>query len=91
MEEDEDDDCEISALVFDNGSGSIRAGFSGDDAPRVVFPTIVGRPRVNTGIKDTLPQDCFVGDEAQVKRGILNIKHPIESGIITNWDDMEKV
>jgi actin-related protein len=36
---------EISALVIDNGSGMVKAGFAGDDAPRAVFPTIVGRPR----------------------------------------------
>lgn len=30
-------------------------------------------------------------DEAQAKRGILNLKYPIEHGIVTNWDDMEKI
>jgi len=33
------------ALVVDNGSGMCKAGFSGDDAPRSVFPSIVGRPK----------------------------------------------
>ena len=38
-------DDEVSALVIDNGSGMVKAGFAGDDAPRAVFPSIVGRPR----------------------------------------------
>ena len=38
-------DDEIAALVVDNGSGMCKAGFAGDDAPRAVFPSIVGRPR----------------------------------------------
>ena len=38
----EDDAC---ALVIDNGSGMCKAGFAGDDAPRAVFPSLVGRPR----------------------------------------------
>merc|ERR1712080_348227 len=50
---------EVAALVIDNGSGMCKAGFAGDDAPRAVFPSIVGRPR--------------------------------HHGIITNWDDMEKI
>ena len=39
------DSDEIAALVIDNGSGMCKAGFGGDDAPRSVFPSIIGRPR----------------------------------------------
>ena len=38
-------DEDSAALVVDNGSGMCKAGFAGDDAPRAVFPSIVGRPR----------------------------------------------
>jgi actin, other eukaryote len=39
------DNEDIQALVIDNGSYTCKAGFAGDDAPRAVFPSIVGRPR----------------------------------------------
>lgn len=42
LSEMEDD---VASLVVDNGSGMCKAGFAGDDAPRAVFPSIVGRPR----------------------------------------------
>ena len=33
-----------TALVIDNGSHTLKAGFVGDDAPRAMFHSIVGRP-----------------------------------------------
>jgi actin len=85
------DDDEVQALVVDNGSGMVKAGFAGDDAPRAVFPSIVGRPRHQGVMVGATAKDAYVGDEAQAKRGILSLRYPIEHGIVTNWDDMEKI
>lgn len=36
-------------------------------------------------------KNAYVGDEAQAKRGVLTLKYPIDNGVVTNWDDMEKI
>jgi actin-related protein len=82
---------EQQAIVCDNGSGMVKAGFAGDDAPRSVFPSIVGRPKQEQAMLGAAKKEYYIGDDAQAKRGILLIRYPIEHGIVTNWEDMEKI
>merc|ERR1719183_3148948 len=84
-------DEECQAVVIDLGSGMIKAGFAGDDAPRAVFPAIVGRCKM-PGIMVGMDQkDAYCGDEAQSKRGVLTLKYPLCRGRVENWDDWEKL
>jgi actin-related protein len=75
------------------------AGFAGDDAPTVLFPSVVGRmgqadsglwwhPPSSTTDTDTL---VTVGDEAISLRKYHTLHYPIEHGIVTNWEDMEAI
>lgn len=82
---------DVQALVVDNGSGMCKAGFAGDDAPRAVFPSLVGRPRMPGIIVGMEKKEVYVGSEAQAKRGILSLRYPIDHGIVQHWDDMEKI
>ena len=36
-------------------------------------------------------KELYVGEEVQKKRGVLYLRYPIEHGIVTNWDDMERI
>jgi actin-related protein len=77
------------AVIIDNGSGFIKAGFAGDGTPRVVFPSVVGK-RLNPV---SAGQNTYVGYQAQsmARQGTFTISHPLENGNVTNWDDMEKI
>merc|ERR1711907_152930 len=85
-----DDEEEKPAIVVDNGSGMMKAGCSGEDAPKVTFSSVVGYPKQKTALVGT-DKDYYIGEEAQQKRGILILKYPLEHGIVQNWEDMEKV
>ncbi|CAF3197562.1 unnamed protein product [Rotaria sp. Silwood2] len=82
---------ELYPIIIDNGSGTIKAGFSVDEKPRVVFPTVIGRLHQAKSLPQTNNKDQYIGDEAIKTKEILYINYPIENGIITNWDDMEKI
>eukprot|EP00798_Chlamydomonas_sp_ICE-L_P008751 gene8751-33612_t len=77
-----------TCIVCDNGSGMVKAGFAGEDAPRSVFSSIIGKPRHAMAMLGMGQKEMYVGDEAQAKRGILSLSYPIAHGIVTNWDDM---
>mmetsp|Transcript_8853 Transcript_8853/g.29576 ORF Transcript_8853/g.29576 Transcript_8853/m.29576 type:complete len:388 (+) Transcript_8853:50-1213(+) len=78
-------------VVIDNGTGRIKAGYADDEAPRVVFPNVIGRPKQKGVMVGAGQSNAYYGDEAMGKRGILTLKYPIEHGVVSNWDDMEKI
>jgi actin len=82
---------EVQTLVIDNGSGMFKASVADDEAPRSVFPSIVGRPKDIQAMVGGPNKDTYVGDEACAKACIRILKHLIEYEIVTNWDDMEKI
>jgi len=81
----------IAPIVVDNGSGITKAGFAGDEAPKAIFPTVVGRPRLPGIIVGAEQKEVYVGEEAKSKDGILDLRYPIQKGVITNWEDMERI
>lgn len=78
------------AIVIDNGSGMMKAGVSGDDAPRVHFPSVIGIPKYGW-IHGANDKSFFIGEEAISKKGVLTLEYPVATGIIRNWDYMEKI
>ncbi|KAF8757719.1 Actin actin-like protein [Rhizoctonia solani] len=56
-----------------------------------IFPSVIGRPilRAEERLGQHLIKDIMVGDEAEAVRSYLQITHPMEHGIVKDWDDMK--
>lgn len=79
-----------TAIIIDNGSSSVRAGWQTDPVPRLQFPPLMARytdRKLNRKL-------CFVGSEiffdGTARGQAKNIYEP-GSNIINNWDVQEGV
>jgi actin-related protein len=84
----------VVAVVIDSGSSTCKVGLAGEEAPRSIFPTVVARPRVRSGRgrPNEIDEDqVFVGDEAAQLTSDYTCHYPVSRGIVTNWDDMERI
>jgi len=87
---DDDDDDGAVSLVIHNGSATVQAGWCDSDAPRAVFPNVYAKKPKSIMVMMTQTDYC-VGDEAASHRDFLKLMYPVEHGIVTNWDQMEKI
>ncbi len=75
-----------SAIIMDTGSGLCKAGLTADELPKSIFPSIVGKAKIDLGSSD---KEYLVGREAIEKKGVLNITKPIVRGFVNDWDALE--
>ena len=79
------------AVIIDNGSGLMKVGMAGEDVPRSIFPTIIGKPKMPGLMVGVDQKDVYIGSEVKEKKSILKVDTPIVKGIIQDWDDMKKI
>lgn len=78
-------------IVIDNGSGTVKAGFAGDQVPKCIFPNFIGRTKHVRVMAGGLEGDVFIGQKAEEHRGLLSLRYPMEHGIVHDWNDMERI
>jgi len=85
-----------TTIVMDNGTGYTKMGFAGMGAssnhvPSFVIPTIIAQGKKAKKKQENLDDlDFWIGKEAEAKRANMNVKSPIQDGVIEDWDSMEK-
>jgi actin-related protein len=94
--------AEQDVIVLDPGSGYIKAGFAGEDTPRVVIPSVainLANQAVPTEVSHAFKDLDWVfgydaldalrlGLEATGKQTLAVIR-PIERGVIKDWEAFE--
>ena len=83
---------EEEVIVIDTGTDFTRMGLSSQAAPAMMCRTVVGKPKRRESIAsaDGKPQIYF-GQDAFDKHSVLNLKYPVEKGIINDWDALESL
>lgn len=80
-------DTDLPVAIFDTGSFMSKAGFAGEDIPAVLMRSVVGRLKIS-GMPGLGVKPVEVGDDVFPRVGIYSMRHPIECGHITNYDDI---
>ena len=82
--------AEKPVIVFDNGSGYLKAGLSNKDIPSITMPALIGRPmlRYAEKLEETELKPIMIGDEVVPVRSLLELTYPMKEGIIENEEDM---
>jgi actin-related protein len=75
-------------LVLDFGSGFVKAGFAGNDAPSLIFPSVIGKPRTKQAGGQA--QEPLVGEAAQTSPDVIQ-KRPIDRGVIKSWNELHVI
>ena len=81
---------ENPVIVFDNGSGYLKAGLSDVEIPSVTMPALIGRPmlRYAEKLEEIELKPIMIGDEVTKVRPLLELTYPMKEGIIENKEDM---
>ena len=80
-------------IIIDLGSSDIKAGFSGDEKPSVIFKSYIGESKYNKVFSALLKENQKiklkeVGEDCFKNIGLNKIRNPIKHGILTNEQDI---
>lgn len=66
---------------MDLGSQWSKIGYAGEDSPKYIFPSHLGR----------IDSDKFFISNQIIKKDLMEIENPFKNGLVENWDYLEKL
>ena len=80
-------------IIVDIGSGEVKAGFSGEENPKVVFNNYFGEPKYKKVLRtfDKENQelnDQFIGEDCEKYMGLIKLHFPVNHGVFQNDQDI---
>uniref|UniRef100_A0A4W2G9D5 Actin-like protein 6A n=1 Tax=Bos indicus x Bos taurus TaxID=30522 RepID=A0A4W2G9D5_BOBOX len=93
---------EVGALVFDIGSYTVRAGYAGEDCPKVDFPTAIGMVVERDDGSTLMEIDGDKGKQGgptyyidtnalRVPRENTEAISPLKNGMVEDWDSFQAI
>jgi actin-related protein len=80
-------------IIIDLGSGEIKAGFGGQERPKIIFKNQLGEPKYKIILKkydknNTPVKDIYIGEKCDACLSALKLRNPVEHGIFKNSEDI---
>ena len=80
-------------IVLDIGSGEIKAGFSGEEKPKIIFKNIIGEPKYKKVLHAFNKENQeinvqYIGEDCDKNMGVIKLKNPVKHGIFSNEQDI---
>ena len=80
-------------VIVDIGSGEVKAGFSGEENPKIVFKNYFGVPKYNKVLRtfDNENKDVnekYIGEDCDKYMGLIKLHFPVKNGVFQNDQDI---
>ena len=82
-------------IIVDIGSGEVKAGFSGEENPKIIFQNYFGEPKykkiLRTFNNEQELNEQFIGEDCEKYMGLIKLRFPVKHGVFENEQDILSV
>jgi centractin len=80
-------------IIIDIGSGEVKAGISGQEAPKTIFPNYIGEPKYRKVLRTFSKEnqelrESYTGSDCEKYMGVLKLRYPVKNGVFENDQDI---